>query len=235
MVTIIIPARNEEQTILKTIDSLLKKVSIPYNLLVIDDGSTDSTAALVQSYVKKFTNIKILKTKGLGGFAKAILLGFKNSTGGFVIPVMADLCDDPATINKMYREMKKGYDIISGSRYIKGGNKIGGPAVQSFFSKFVGLSLKFITGIPTHDVSNSFKMYRNSFLKKLTLKQNFGVEFSMYLALLCYFNGARIKELPTMWKGREQGISKFKLLERSPKYLKIYIWAITQRIKQLYS
>lgn len=233
-VSIIIPARNEEKSIEKTILSLKSNLKIPYRLLIINDQSTDQTAEIVKNLIKSDKNIALINTSSnRGGFANALSLGFQKSPDEFVLPVMADLCDDPKTIDKMYQKMLEGFDIVAGSRYIKDGGKIGGPRLQGFLSEFVCKSLKIITGVPTTDLSNSFKIYRKSILNKTRLDPTKGVEISMDLTLQVYFKGGKITEVPTYWKGRKMGKSKFKILERFPRYLKIYIWAISQRLQKL--
>lgn len=234
--TILIPARNEEATLTKTLDSLIKEVTIPCKYIVISDQSTDHTVPNVKKYIKKNKNVTLLETPSTqNGFANALKLGIANTKTEYVLPVMADLCDDPKTINLMYQKIHEGYDIVAGSRYIPGGGKSGGPKLQGFFSRFVCLSLREITGIPTHDVSNSFKIYRKKTLNNLHVNANFGVEVSMHLTLQAYFRGAKITEVPTHWVGRTEGKSKFKLFKRFPRYLYIYLWAIKERVKQIMS
>ncbi len=232
--TIIIPARNEEKTINKTLDNLLKKVEIPTEYIIINDQSTDQTTEKVKKYLEKHANVFLFETKANKvGFANALVLGFKKARTPYVLPVMADLCDDPKTIDIMYKKISEGYEIVAGSRYISGGGKSGGPKLQAFFSHVVCSSLHYLTGIPTTDVSNSFKMYKKSLLKRLIVPKSFGVETSMFITLQAYFKGAKIAEVPTFWRGRKEGKSKFNILKRFPRYLYIYAWAIHERIKQL--
>ena len=78
---------------------------------------------------------------------------------------MADLSDDLNDINAMYQLIeKRDFDVVCGSRYMRGGRQIGGPPLKSLISRTAGLSLHFLTGIPTHDATNNFKMYRGSFI-----------------------------------------------------------------------
>ncbi len=232
--TIIIPARNEQFTIIKTLDKLQRFVKVPCRYLVVDDQSTDETAKLVKNYILKHKNVTLLKTTSdRKGFGNALYLGFLHSQSEYVLPVMADLCDDPETINRMYKKIQEGYDIVAGSRYMEKGRKIGGARLQGFFSKVICLSLKQITGIPTHDISNSFKIYKKNLIKSLNFDARFGVEISMFLTLQAYFKGAKIAEVPTVWQGRTEGKSKFNIFKRTPKYLYIYLWAIRERFVQL--
>lgn len=222
--TIIIPARNEEQIIAKTIDAIEKTVKIPHDIVIIDGCSTDNTKAIA---LRTKGNIRIINQKNnKSGFADALASGIQNTNCEFVVFVMADLCDNPCTINKMYKKINQGWDVVCGSRYMKGAKKIGGPKIQGLFSYIVCKSLHLLTGIPTKDVSNAFKMYRRSILEKIVFDRKGGMEVSMEIALQAYFKGARMIDIPTTWVGRSVGVSKFKIIERGNKYFKIYLWAL---------
>lgn len=225
-VTIVIPARNEERAITKTLKSLLKDVKIPCEVIVVDDHSDDRTSIVVKKYIKKHKNVYLIKNKLTPGFAHAIYSGFKAAKTKYIVPVMADLCDDPKTVNTMYKVVSKGkWDIVCGSRYMSGGGKTGGPLLQGLFSRFVGITLRFLIKVPTYDISNAFKMYRRKLIDKLEIKPE-GVEFSMDITLQLYSLGAKITEVPTFWTGRTIGQSKFKLFKRAPKYIRLYANAL---------
>lgn len=225
--TIVIPAHNEEDIIISTLNDLKKKLTVQCNILVVDDHSTDKTSSLVKEYIKNNKNVNFVGNYGPNrGFSSALKIGFAKSKTEYVLPVMADLCDDPRTINKMHSKISENWDIVCGSRYMKGGSKVGGPKLQGLFSNIVCRSLKIITGIPTWDVSNAFKVYRKSLFKRIKIRDGAGVEISMEITLNAFFIGAKITEIPTHWRGRTVGDSKFKLLVRFPKYLKIYLWSL---------
>lgn len=225
--TIIIPAHNEEDIIISTLNDLKKKLTIQSKILVVDDHSTDKTAALVRKYIRKNKNVSLVGNYGVNrGFSSTLKIGFKRAKTEYVLPVMADLCDDPRTINKMYSKIDDGWDIICGSRYMKGGKKKGGPKLQGFFSMLVCRSLKILTGIPTQDVSNAFKVYKKSILRPVRIRNGGGVEISMEITMQVFFKGAKITEIPTHWKGRTVGQSKFKIVQRTPRYWRIYFWSI---------
>lgn len=225
--TIIIPAHNEEDVIISTLKDLKEQLTVQCKILVVDDHSTDKTASLVKVYSGKNKNVRLIGNYGRNrGFSSTLKLGFAIAKTEYVLAVMADLCDDPRTINKMSFLLDDGWDIICGSRYMKGGRKKDGPKLQGFFSTLVCRSLKILIGIPTHDVSNAFKAYRRSILKQVRVRNGAGVEISMEITLQAFFKGAKITEIPTYWKGRTAGQSKFKILQRSPKYARIFLWSI---------
>jgi len=225
--SIIIPARNEEESIEETISRLVKYVdSKNTEIVVVNDHSDDRTEDVVKGLTERFLFVTLIRNEKEPGFANALISGFENAKGEFVLPVMADRCDDPSTIPQMLKKTEE-YDLICGSRYMKEGGKVGGPKLQGFFSMFVGKTLHFLIGIPTHDVSNAFKMYRKKVLECLTLNEK-RFAISMEVALKLYFSGYKICEIPTIWYGRNKGKSKFKL-NRTFAYIKLYVYAIFKK------
>jgi glycosyltransferase involved in cell wall biosynthesis len=227
-ITLIIPAHNEEAIIQKTIEGIEERVRCPYALIVVNDHSTDHTADVVRGLMKRYANLRLVDNDTGKGFADALRKGFSMADTAFAIPVMADLCDDPDTINVMEGLSVRGYDIICGSRYMKGGSKNGGPFLQSCFSRFVGVSLHHLIRIPTVDISNSFKCYRTELIRRLKTESR-AFEFSMELTLKAYFSRAKITEVPTAWKGRDKGKSKFYITKVAWRYMKLYLWAIAKK------
>lgn len=231
--TIVIPARNEEEIIIKTLQHLKRYVKKKHRIIVVNDNSNDKTKQVVSKYKKNNPNLSLVSSRvGEHGFANAIRRGINESSTEYVVIVMADLCDDPRTINKMYEEIIKGWDIVCGSRYSPGGTKSGGPRIQGLLSTIVCKSMHYLVGIPTSDVSNAFKMYKKAVFRNIKFNPNSGVECSMELILQAFFSGAKITDVPTSWRGREVGKSKFKLMKRAPKYYQIYKWAIINSIRQ---
>ena len=167
--SIVIPAHNEEESIAATVQSVLDSVTVPYELLVVADHCTDGTERIIQEFAARHPQITMLRnTERRGSFSNSVITGYKAATGDCIVTVMADLCDDPATINAMTKKIEEGYDVVCGSRYIKGGRKIGGPWLQDKLSRLVCITLKLLTNVPTWDAANSYKMYRSSVLRNGT-------------------------------------------------------------------
>lgn len=227
--SIIIPAHNEENSISKTLDSIMYSVKGEYEIIVVDDHSVDATAGIVSKISATSKNIRLVINKEAPGFANALKSGFKNANSEVIVPVMADLCDEPDTINKMYAKILEGFDIVCGSRYMRGGMKEGGPKLKTFFSRFYSNSLYFLIGIPTHDVANSFKMYRKAAIDSIAI-ESMGFEISVELTLKAFFAGYKITEIPTRWLDRKEGHSKFDISKQSRGYLKLYAWALKKSI-----
>jgi glycosyltransferase involved in cell wall biosynthesis len=228
--SIIVPAHNEEENIGQVIEQIEDRIKFPFELIVVNDHSADKTSEIVVGLTKKFNNIILIENKLTPGFANAVKTGLVSAKTEVVVPVMGDLCDDLGTIPLMFEKVKEGFGVVCGSRYIKGGERIGGSKVKGFFSFFVGLTMFMFTGIPTRDVANAFKMYRKEVIDSINIEST-GFEISMELALKAYFKGFKITEVPTVWREREKGKSSFKMFNLTPNYSRWYLWAIARKLK----
>ena len=226
--SVIIPARDEEENIEQTIKNLLPFIQpADMEIIVVNDHSQDRTPDVINQLQKKYSFIKIIDNFKEPGFANALKTGFENAQGEFVIPFMADSCDDPQTLSLMLKKVKEGYDVVCGSRYINKGSRVGGPVIQGYFSRMVGITLHLFTRIPTSDVSNAFKMYRRDVLLSFNLHQK-GFAISMEACINFFFAGYKICDVPTTWYGRKKGKSKFKLSKTLP-YIKLYFYTIWKK------
>lgn len=233
--TLIVPAKKEEEAVIHTLEKIKERVKIPHKVIVVNDSlEGDKTGEIVKRYIKKNKNVSVIinRNNPHPTFASALISGFNKAKKGVVVPVMADLCDRVEDIDIMYKEILDGWDIVCASRYVKGGGKKGGPLIQSVCSFIVCSFLHFVTGIPTTDVSNAFKMYKKDVLNKVVINARSGVEVSMAITLQAYFNNAKITEVPTRWIGRTLGASKFKIIERTPPYYKICLWAVKNTLRK---
>jgi len=227
--SIIVPAHNEQENIAEVINKIEESLDIEYELIVVNDNSTDGTVEIVERLSRQYDNIRLVHNKLENGFANALKTGFSNANTDIVIPIMADLCDDITTIPMMLVKIKDGYDVVCGCRYAKGGARLGGSKLKGFLSGLGGLSIHYLLGIPTHDVANAFKMYRKKVIDSIDIKAT-GFEISMEITLKAYYSGFKITEVPTVWRERTRGRSNFKVLKLLPDYLKLYIWAIYKRL-----
>lgn len=233
--TLIVPAKKEEGAIINTLKKIKEKVKTSHKIIVVNDSfDGDNTGEIVKNYIKKNKNIFLIinRKNPHPTFASALILGFNKVKSGVVIPIMADLCDRLEDIDVMYEKMHEGWDIVCGSRYMKGGKKKGGPLIQSVCSFLVCSFLHYVVGVPTTDVSNAFKMYKKKILKKIIIHPKSGVEASMAITLQAYFNNKKITEIPTAWIGRTVGESKFKIIERTPPYYRICAWATKNALRR---
>ena len=210
MISIVNPARNEENNIGRTVDNLEKELkNLLHETLIINDHSTDTTAAKVLELSAGHPSVKFIDNTAEPGFASTLWTGFRAASGEAVVVVMADASDDPQTIPEMAVKFTEGYDLVCGSRYISNGGKDGGPKLQGLFSSLVNKVLHFFFRVPTTDASNAFKLYRKEALLKIRTEEK-GFALSMELAIKFWQKDCKIIDVPTFWKGRAAGKSKFK-------------------------
>ena len=145
---------------------------------------------------------------------------------------MADMSDDYSVVDDMCGLMDAGYDVVCGSRYMRGGKQIGGPLLKKTISRVAGLSLRYVTGVPTHDATNSFKLYRKSMLDTMEFESDGGFEIGMEIVVKAHFSGFKVTEIPCTWTDRAEGKSRFRIIEWAPKYLKWYLYALTHAFRK---
>ena len=220
--TIITPVYCENDLIKATLSEVKEKVSVPYEMLIVYDFDEDTTIPHVRSMMASMPELKLVKNTLGRGVINAIRTGIQTARGSMTVIVNGDLSDEMTTINEMYEKSRQGYDVICGTRYSAGGKKIGGPFIQDLMSRIANRSFSVLTRFPTADVTNSFKMYRSDFLKKVAIESSGGFEFSFELVLKAYASALRICELPTVWKQRKSGESKFRLWTWLRNYLRWY-------------
>lgn len=223
---ILVPVYNEGENIGKTLYEIREKVKTDNRIYVIYDFDEDDTLPAVQGLMQEYGNVSLLKNSYGGGALNAIKTGFDAVHDGVVLVVMADLSDDLAVVDEMFGKVCEGYEIVCGSRYMKGGKQIGGPLLKKLLSRTAGISLNLLVGIPTRDATNSFKMYTKKVLDDIEIESNGGFELGMEIVIKAFIRGHRICEVPSVWRDRSAGVSRFRLWKWMPKYLNWYFLGI---------
>lgn len=226
--SIVMPVYNEGEIIPETVKRVHESVSTPFELLIVYDMDEDTTVSAVKKIQNKYKSAKLVKNIYGRGALNAIKTGFTKANGEAICVMMADLTDDPKTLNVMMDKFDAGYDVVSGSRYMPGGKQIGGPFLKQLMSRTAGVSLHLLTGIPTWDPTNSFRLYSRKFLKKTKIESDGGFELGIELTVKAYFGGYKVTEVPTTWDYLSKE-SRFLLKKWLPKYLKWYLWAVRKR------
>jgi dolichol-phosphate mannosyltransferase len=226
LINIVIPVYNEGDNITAMLAEIAAGVHSKHRIFIVYDFDEDNTLPVVRKAMQHCDNITLLKNRYGKGVLNAIKSGFDAVEDGVVLVVMADLSDDLAKVDAMFEKINDGYDIVCGSRYMKGGQQIGGPWFKKLLSRLAGTSLYYLAGVPTHDVTNSFKMYTKKVLKDVTIESNGGFEIGMEILVKSFINGCKITEVPSTWRDRTAGKSNFKLWKWLPKYLKWYFLAL---------
>ncbi len=225
---IIIPVYNESENITATLAAIEKNVRTGHKIYIVYDFEEDNTLPVAKDLRSKGLPIEFLKNP-IRGVANAIKTGLRNASGDYLLVTMADMSDDYRVVDNMCGLMSQGYDIVCGSRYTKGGKQIGGPLIKKSLSRLAGISLKYFTGVPTSDATNSFKLYRKKMLGQIDIESDAGFEVGIEIVVKAHFAGYRITEVPSVWTDRQKGKSRFKILKWAPKYLRWYLYAFKKR------
>lgn len=225
--SVVVLARNEEKNIAGVLEGILENVKDPFEIIVVND-SIDQTARIVEGISAVHGNIRLVSQEG-DGYTRAVGTGVRCSRGDALVVVVGDSSDDLADIEKMRGKIREGFDIVCASRYLKGGSKTGGSPCQSAFSYMACTSIRTLTGIQTCDVTNSFKMYRKRIFEQIEMKDS-GYATSMQITVKSFFNGDKIIEIPTSWKNRAAGSSKFSFRRQMRHYLYWYCWAVMKSL-----
>lgn len=225
--TIVIPVYNEGENIAQAISRIEDEVKSEHLINVIYDFDEDTSIPVVEMEKTKYkTPINLVKNKYGRGVLNAIKTGLETAETEYVIVTMADLSDPPAVMNTLLKmASEKNADIVCASRYMRNGKQAGGPFIKGLMSKYAGLSLYYLAKFPTHDATNSFKLYRTSFLKQQKIESTGGFELGMELVVKAHLQGFKVLETPTVWTDRQTGKSNFKIIEWLPSYLKWYFIA----------
>lgn len=232
MLSVLIPAHNEEDCIEKTItkiNNVLKRNKISYEILVINDGSTDKTEKILKSLIPKIKELRYLNNEPPNGYGRAVTKGLRNFKGDYVVITMADLSDNPEDIVKFYREIVKGYDCIFGSRFIKGGETLNYPYHKLILNRITNSIIRFLFMIRYNDVTNAFKMYKRETIQGLEPLLSKQFNLTVELPLKAIVRGYSYKILPNSWEGRKKGVSKLKIREMGSRYFFIILYCLLEK------
>jgi len=229
--SIIIPVRNEEFLIKKIIDQLQSKLKIPsYEIIFINDFSTDNTVKITQELIKNSSQINIYsnKRKGLGG---AITEGINRTTGDIICIMMSDLSDSIDDLESYYKIISdENVDAVFGSRFIKGSKVIEYPKKKLILNRIFNLVTKLIFFSDYNDFTNAFKIYKkNALIKTFPLvSESFNVFLELPLKIIS--RKMKYKIIPITWVNRKEGTSKFDIKELRAKYLFTLIYCLLEKL-----
>ena len=153
-VSVIVLAHNEGEAIVPCLERILASIQLPCEVLVVYDSPDDTTVPWIEKCQQSDSRVSpVLNLYGRGP-ARAIRFGFAQATADVAVVTMADGCDDPMQIDSLARLVGRGVAIAAASRYMRGGQQIGGPVLKSAMSRFAGLSLHLLARVGTRDGTN---------------------------------------------------------------------------------
>jgi dolichol-phosphate mannosyltransferase len=229
LLSIVIPARDEEGCIASTVEHLyveLRLHNVPHEIVVVDDGSSDATWSILQEARARVPSLAPVQNPGPHGFGRAIIYGLDHMKGDAAVIMMADESDDCRDVVRYWQLLNAGWDAVFGSRFLKGGGVIDYPWVKLRVNRLANLFIRLLFNIRLNDTTNAFKAYRRTVIEgcRPLLSPHFNL--TVELPLKTIVRGFSWTVIPITWRNRRTGMPKLKIKEMGSRYLFIclYIW-----------
>ncbi len=229
LLSVVIPCRNEEGAIASTVEHLhleLRLQNVEHEIVPVDDGSTDSTWAVLQELAARIDGVHPVQNTGENGFGRAIVFGIDHCRGDAVVVMMADESDDCRDVVRYWKLLNTGWDAVFGSRFIRGGGVIDYPWHKLMINRLANTFLKVLFNVPFNDFTNAFKAYRREALDgcRPFLSPHFNLTIELPLKIIV--RNYTWTVMPITWRNRRTGVSKLKIREMGSRYLFIalYCW-----------
>jgi dolichol-phosphate mannosyltransferase len=227
--SVVIPARDEEGSIEQTVSAVAEALNsggIPFEIVVVDDGSTDETAARVLQLARRYPGLRLVTNDGPHGFGLAVRTGLAQATGDAIAVMMADGSDSPEDLVQYYRKIQEGYDCAFGSRFIKGSKILDYPVHKLAINRMANWFIRILFRLRFNDITNAFKCYRRSALEGMQPLISPHFNLTVEMPLKAIVRGYTYAVVPISWTNRKSGMSKLKIKEMGSRYLFIvlYLW-----------
>lgn len=222
LISIVVPVYNEGGNIARFLSELEAAVTEPHETLIVYDFPEDDTVPAVNAMQPPIPSVRLVHNTLGKGVLNAYKAGFAAAKGDVIVTMVSDRADDPTDVLSMVKLVREGADVAAGSRYMKGGKQIGGPAFKQFLSRMAGLSLHYCAGMPIHDSTNNFRAYSRRIVS-LPIESEASFALGIELAVKAFERGWTMKEVPTAWYDRTVGASRFRLWAWLPQYLRWYM------------
>jgi dolichol-phosphate mannosyltransferase len=232
MLSVVIPAHNEEGHIADTVERVvtaLEAAKIRHEILVVNDNSIDRTEKIVRDLALANPAVRCVSSDPPNGFGFAVRRGLADFQGDAVAIFMADGSDAPADLVAFYRKLQEGYDCVFGTRFSRGGRVVDYPGLKLVLNRLGNRFIQLLFHIPCDDVSNAFKMYRRTVIAGIQplLAQHFNL--TVELPLKSIVRGYRYAVVPNTWINRKEGVSKFNLKEMGSRYFFIVLYCFLEK------
>lgn len=223
--TVVVPVFNEGANMRRWWERAAPHLPGGARVAVVHDFAEDDTVPVVRGLQEEGAPIHLVANAGRGVLS-AIVTGLRSVERGPVLVSMADLSDDPASIPAMLDAYARGADVVVASRYMPGGKQIGGPWLKGWLARWGGRSLRWLAGFPVHDATNSFRLYDAELVRDLSIESTGGFEVGMEITVKAWMMGRRVAEVPSTWRERDRGKSRFRLFRWVPRYARLWARAL---------
>ena len=232
LLSIVIPAHNEAENLRTTISALtqaLDAASIDYEILVVNDHSTDDTCNVLTALSAGIPTVRFINNVQPNGFGLAVRAGLAEFRGDAVAIVMADGSDDPADLVAYYAKLREGYDCVFGSRFIVGSNVFDYPIHKLVINRCANTFINVLFRLRYNDVTNAFKCYRRAVIAGAQPMLSHHFNLTVEIPLKAIIRGYSYTVIPISWRNRTHGISKLRIREMGSRYLFIVLYCLLER------
>jgi glycosyltransferase involved in cell wall biosynthesis len=226
MISIVVPVYNESENIQPFLRDLEAQVRAAHETLIVYDFPEDTTLPAIAAMQPPAENVRLVHNTLGKGVLNALKIGFQASRGEVVVVMMADRSDEPGDVERMAQLVREGADVVAGSRYAKGGRQEGGPLLKRTLSRLAGMSLHYLAGLPIRDATNNFRAYSRRVVEQVPIEGEASFALALELTLKAHWRGWRLAEVPTTWRDRTAGQSRFRTFGWMPHYLRWYLRAL---------
>ncbi len=202
---------------------------IDYEVVVVDDASTDGTGDVVRSLARDNPRIRCLRSENPPGFGFAIRAGLDAFVGDAVVIVMADGSDSPDDVVAYYGVLADGYECAFGSRFVRGARVVGYPTFKLTLNRIVNFGIRVLFRHGYNDTTNAFKAYRREVIETTQPLLSNHFNLTVELPLKALVRGHSYKVIPISWTNRRAGESKLRLQEMGSRYLFIVLYVFLER------
>jgi dolichol-phosphate mannosyltransferase len=227
--SVVIPAHNEAGSIEATLTELVRRLDqegIEHEVLVVDDGSTDGTAAVIESL--GLSTVTCTPSHHPRGFGFAVRSGLDLFSGDAVALMMADGSDSPDDLVRYYRLLEEGYECAFGSRFVAGGRVEDYPRVKLVFNRIANKFIQMLFRHGYNDTTNAFKAYRREVIDGLKPFLSNHFNLTVELPLKAITRGYSYAVVPISWRNRTSGTSKLQLKEMGSRYVFIVLYVFLE-------
>lgn len=231
--SVVIPAHNEEGCVAQTISDLhetLTAEGIEHELIVVNDNSTDGTAAILAGLKERIPCMWCIENQPPNGYGFAVRKGLESFTGDAVAICMADASDPPADLVRYYREMiARDVDCVFGSRFTAQSRVVDYPRFKMVINRLANTFIQLLFGLRYNDVTNAFKLYRRHVMLGLKPFLSHHFNLTVELPLKAIVRGYSYAVVPNSWINRKAGVSKLRLREMGSRYLFIVLYCLIEK------
>jgi dolichol-phosphate mannosyltransferase len=229
--SLVIPAYNEEETVTETVEGIVSTLSrekIDHEVIVVDDSSTDGTAAVVARIATEHPQVRCLPSPYENGFGFAVRAGLEAFEGDAVAIVMADGSDSPEDIVSYQHLLEEGYECAFGSRFVHGATVFDYPRSKLIMNRIVNFGIRILFRHGYNDTTNAFKAYRREVIENIKPFLSHHFNLTVELPLKAVVRGYSYGIVPISWTNRSAGTSKLRLNEMGSRYLFIVLYVFLE-------